>query len=167
MIEGVGDNSKALIRMFEAVSLGAPENAVGFVLWRVVVRYQREVDRALAPLDLTNLQFVTLALAAWFGRLGEPVNQTELARFGGIHPMQLSHMLKTLEQKGFIARKRSITDSRSKNVEVTRIGVTVLRQALPLMIEVQQRVFGDQGKPGGSFLETLLSLDADETTGQQ
>ena len=146
--------------MFEAVSLGAPENAVGFVLWRVVVRYQREVDRELAPLDLTNLQFVTLALTAWFGRSGDPVNQSELARSGGIHPMQISHMLKALEAKDFVARRRSTTDTRSKNVEITRSGLTVLRRALPLVIAIQQQLFGDEGRPGGSFLAALLRLDS-------
>ena len=54
----------AIRQMFETVSLGAPENAIGFVLWRITVRYQREMDRALSVLDLTHLQFVSLALAA-------------------------------------------------------------------------------------------------------
>jgi DNA-binding MarR family transcriptional regulator len=147
--------------MFEALSLGRPENAVGFVLWRVVVRYQREVDRVLAPLDLTNLQFVTLALTAWFGRTGEAVNQSELARFGGIHPMQISHMLKTLEGKGFVSRRRSDSDSRAKCVEVTSKGISSLRQALPAVIGVQRKIFGKDGNPGGSLLTALLRLDVD------
>ena len=145
--------------MFQKVSLGAPENAVGFVLWRIVARYQREMDRSLGGLDLTNLQFVTLALVAWFGRSGEAVNQAELARFGGIHPMQVSHMLKTLEGKGFVSRERSHLDTRAKQVGVTRAGLRVLRQALPLAIEVQGRVFGEEGRPGGNLLATLLELD--------
>ncbi|RXH58792.1 MarR family winged helix-turn-helix transcriptional regulator [Granulicella sibirica] len=148
--------------LFEDVSLGAPENAVGFVLWRVVVRYQREVDRALVPLDLTNLQFVTLTLAAWFGRFGGSVTQRELASFGGIHPMQISQMLKTLERKGFVLRQRSPSDSRAKRVEVTQAGTNVLRKALPRVIEVQQRLFGDGGKPGGDFLRALLHLDSNQ-----
>ena len=85
--------------MFENVSLGAPENAVGFVMWRIVARYQREIDRALAPDNLTNLQFITLALVGWFGREGTPVTQIELARLAGIHPMQVSQTLKALETK--------------------------------------------------------------------
>ena len=145
--------------MFETDSLGAPESAVGFVLWRIVARYQREVDRALIPLDLTHLQFVTLALAAWFGRSGETVNQAELARFGGIQPMQISHMLKTLESKGFITRERSVADTRAKRVMVTRDGVKVLRQALPRVIGVQGRLFGEEGAPGGRLLRSLLELD--------
>src|ERR1700749_846965 len=104
--------------MFEDVSLRAPENAVGFVLWRIVQRYQREMDAQLASVNLTNLQFVTLALTAWFSRAGDIVNQAPLARSAGIHPMQVSQMLKTLESKGFISRQRSATDSRAKQIAV-------------------------------------------------
>ena len=153
--------------MFEAVSLGAPENAVGFVLWRIVARYQREMDRTLGEIDLTHLQFVTLALAAWFGRSGEPVSQAELARFGGIHPMQISHMLRTLESKNFISRQRSSLDTREKQITVTRDGLKVLRQALPRAIEVQSRLFGDEGRPSGSLLATLLELDQRLTSVRQ
>lgn len=145
--------------MFDAVSLGAPEKAVGFVLWRIAARYQREADRALAPLDLTNLQFVTLALVAWLGRSGESVTQVELARFGGIHPMQVSKTLKILEKKNLIARRRSNSDTRAKTLGGTRSGIQTLRQALPRMIEVQGRLFGKAGRPGGSLLATLLRLE--------
>ena len=84
-------------------------HAVGFVLWRVVNRYIREVDRALAAsgVGLTHLQFETLIQAAWLGRSGDGPTQAELSRFGGIQPMQVSHMLKTLEAKGRAARPTS------------------------------------------------------------
>jgi DNA-binding MarR family transcriptional regulator len=151
---------RSIIRqMFHEESLGTPENAVGFVLWRIVQRYQREMDRALEPLDLTNLQFVTLALVAWFGRSGEVVSQAAIARFGGIHPMQLSQMLTTLEKKGFISRKRSRTDTRTKEVALTPAGLAAVRKSFPLAIEVQTRLFGAEGKPGGKLQKNLRDLD--------
>ena len=153
---------KIIKEMFDVASLGAPENAIGFVLWRIVARYQREVDRTLAPLDLTNLQFVTLALAAWLGQSGEPITQIELSRFGGIHRMQVSQILKTLEQKKFVARERSNSDSRAKRVKLTRRGLNVLRQAFPAVIEVQGRLFGEAGRPAGSLLTVLLRLDSEQ-----
>ena len=91
----------AIRRMFEDVSLGAPENAVGFVMWRIVGRYQREMDRALAASDLTHLQFMMLALVAWFGRSGQAVTQIDLARSGGVQPMQVSQTIRVLETKKF------------------------------------------------------------------
>jgi hypothetical protein len=35
--------------LFATSSLGAPENAVGFVLWRVMHRYQRAADPDRPP----------------------------------------------------------------------------------------------------------------------
>ena len=156
----MSNDVRAITGLFATASLGAPENAVGFVLWRVVHRYQREMDRALAALGLTHLQFTTLTLTAWLGRSGEAVTQAELARFGDIHPMQVSLMLKALEAKAMVARPRSQSDVRAKHIEITRAGLSALRHALPVAIDVQQRLFGNEGRPGGSLLTALLSLDS-------
>ena len=145
--------------LFANDTLGSPDNAVGFVLWRAVHRYQRAIDRALAPLELTHLQFTTLALAAWMGRAGTPVSQAELARFGDIHPMQVSLMFKALEAKAMVSRPRSISDTRAKHIEITTAGVDALRRAMPIAIEVQQRLFGEAGRPGGALLVALLRLE--------
>jgi len=149
-----------LRKMFEEVSLGAPENAIGFVLWRITSHYQREMDRVLAAVDLSNLQFVTLALVGWFERNETVATQVALSRFGGIHPMQLSQMLKILEAKRLIVRKRDALDSRAKQVKLTRKGLDALRRAFPLAIDVQTRLFGEAGAKGSPLLKALLQLDA-------
>jgi DNA-binding MarR family transcriptional regulator len=148
--------------MFDTVSLGSPENAIGFVLWRIVARYQRETDRALVSFDLTNLQFATLAIIAWLGQSGEPATQAELSRFGGIHPMQISQTLKMLEYKTLVLRERSNSDTRAKHVRLTRNGLDTLRQAFPVVIEVQRRLFGEAGRPGGRLLAALLRLEKEQ-----
>ncbi len=119
-----------------------PEDSVGFLLWRVAHRYQREIDRACATVDLTHLQFVALTMSAWLGREGEAVTQPDLCRFSSIHPMQLSNVLKALEEKGLLARPRSEADSRKKHVEVTARGNEILARALPLVQAAQSRFFG-------------------------
>ena|ERR1700761_4693876 len=153
--------SESIRRVFAEKSLGVPENAVGFVIWRIAAGYQREVDRALASDDLTNLQFITLALVAWFGREDTPVTQIELARSARIHPMQVSQTLKTLEAKGMVTRKKSKSDTRAKRVEITKPGLKALSQAFPKVREVQMRLFGAAGLPGGSLLTELLHADAE------
>ncbi len=150
----------AISSLFETASLGAPENAVGFMLWRLVHRYVREIDRVMAPLDLTHLQFTTLALAAWLGRSGKAIAQSELSRAGHIHPMQISLMLKALEAKRLIGRPRSKGDTRAKTVEVTQAGLAALRRALPIAIKVQREMFGEEGSEGGALLEAVLRAEA-------
>jgi DNA-binding MarR family transcriptional regulator len=151
-------NKDAIRRMFEDVSLGAPENAVGFVMWRIVGRYQREMDRALAAIDLTHLQFVLLAMVAWFGRSGRAVTQIDLARSGGIQPMQVSQTIRVLEAKRLLSRTRSSTDTRAKRVEVTSAGLKSLRRAMPIAIAVQRKLFGESGQPGGALLRTVRQV---------
>ena len=153
-------NREAIRQMFEDISLGAPENAVGFVMWRIVARYQRQVDRALSSENLTNLQFMTLALVAWFGRGDVPVTQIELARSAGIHAMQVSQTIKILERKQLISRQTSVADARAKRIEITRAGLATLKAALPKVIAVQETIFGDEGKPGGGLLKQLLQINS-------
>ena len=147
-------------RMFDEVSLGAPELAIGFVLWRITSRYQREMDRTLGSNDLSHMQFVTLALVGWLERSSTVATQVELASYGGIHPMQLSQMLKILEAKQLVLRKRAAVDSRAKQLALTRKGFELLRKALPKAVEVQSRLFGEAGARGSALLESLLRLDS-------
>ena len=42
-----------------------PEDSPGFLLWHVTLRWQRDIAAALAPLDLTHVQFVLLATTWW------------------------------------------------------------------------------------------------------
>jgi DNA-binding MarR family transcriptional regulator len=152
-------NARAIRRFFETASLGAPENAIGFVLWRVVHRYQRDVDRVLEPLELTHLQFTTLMIVAWLGRNGRPVAQGQVASDSDIHPMQVSQMLKVLESKGLVERTRSPTDIRAKLVELTTAGLAALRAALPAVIDLQRRVFGAEGGVDGALLAALRRVE--------
>lgn len=149
----------AIADVYARESLGAPENAVGFVLWRVVHRFQRAADRALAPLDLTHLQFTTLAMAGWLCRSGEAATQAELARHAEIHAMQVSLMLKALEAKGLVTRPRSALDTRAKRIEITAAGLDALRLALPIMVDIQRSMFGDAGAPHGVLLTELQAVE--------
>lgn len=145
--------------LYETTSLGGPDNAVGFVLWRVMHRYQRAVERALVPHNLTHLQFTTLAMVGWMCRSGEAATQAELARVADIHPMQVSLMLKALEGKAMVVRRRSTTDTRTRKVEITGAGLMALQASFPVVIAVQQAMFGASGAPGGQLLHTLQQVE--------
>lgn len=144
-----------LQNILESSNIRQPEDAVGFLLWRVAHRYQREIDRACAEVDLTHLQFIVLVIAAWLGREPDPVNQTSLAGFSGIHKMQVSAVLKALEAKGLVARDRGDGDDRVKQVRLTSEGGAILRKALPLVEAAQKRFFGSNNELG-SKLHTVL-----------
>lgn len=142
MSEAVRGTKPGLEALFEATSLHRPEDAVGFLLWRVAHRYQREIDRACADIDLTHLQFVVLVIAAWLSRSEKVVTQSGLAAFSGIHAMQVSNVLKALEEKTLVSRRRHTLDERSKLIEITTRGLEVLAGALPRIEQAQRSFFG-------------------------
>jgi DNA-binding MarR family transcriptional regulator len=152
-------DADAIREFYETASLGGPDNAIGFVLWRVMHRYQRAIERALARHDLTHLQFTTLAMVGWICRSGDPATQAELARKADIHPMQISLMLKALEAKGMIVRPRSATDTRTRKVEITGAGLKALQASFPVVIQLQRDMFGAAGAPDGELLLALRDVE--------
>jgi len=73
-------------------------------------------------------------------------------------------VLKALEDKGLIRRSGSEVDTRVRLVAITTTGVTALGRALPIAVEVQARLFGPGGQPGGSLLTALMELDTGSTS---
>lgn len=149
---------KTLTRLFRSTPLQQPEDAVGFLLYRVAHRYQREIDRVCAAIDLTHLQFMLLVISGWLARQGDAVTQGELATFSGVHPMQVSNVLKALEAKVYVVRTKMAGDVRVKHVAITPDGVAVVRRALPLVEAAQRRFFGPDQELGVQLHASLRRI---------
>ena len=107
-----------------------PGESPGFLLWHTTLRWQRDIAAALAPLDLTHVQFVLLACAWWLNNQGEHPNQLALARQAGTDVKMASQVLRALEAKGLIEREVDPEDTRAKLLRVTDAGA----QLAPLAI---------------------------------
>ncbi|TGQ77428.1 MAG: winged helix-turn-helix transcriptional regulator [Mesorhizobium sp.] len=107
-----------------------PSESPGLLLWRTTMRWQRVMTAALAPLDLTHVQFVLLASAMWLGRDGEPPNQVQLAAQAGTEVKMTSDVVARLEAKGLIAREADPRDSRAKVIRVTSAGAAAAQRAI-------------------------------------
>jgi DNA-binding MarR family transcriptional regulator len=107
-----------------------PEDSPGFLLWHVTLRWQRDIAAALAPLDLTHVQFVLLATAWWLNSRGTDPNQLSLARQAGTDVKMTSQVLRKLEAKGLIRRDTDAADTRAKRLHVTSRGSELAAQAL-------------------------------------
>jgi len=107
-----------------------PSESPGLLLWRTTMRWQRIMTAALAPLDLTHVQFVLLASAMWLGRNGEPPNQVQLAAQAGTEVKMTSDVVARLEAKGLIAREADPRDSRAKVIRVTPAGAAAAQRAI-------------------------------------
>jgi DNA-binding MarR family transcriptional regulator len=107
-----------------------PDDSPGFLLWHVTLRWQRDIAAALAPLDLTHVQFVLLATAWWLNSQGTDPNQLTLARQAGTDVKMTSEVLRKLEAKGLIQRDVDAADTRAKRLHVTDRGTELAVQAL-------------------------------------
>ena len=109
---------------------GGPSESPGLLLWRTTMRWQRVMTAALAPLDLTHVQFVLLASAMWLGRNGEPPNQVQLAAQAGTEVKMTSDVVTRLEAKGLIEREADPRDSRAKVIRITVAGAAAAQRAI-------------------------------------
>jgi DNA-binding MarR family transcriptional regulator len=125
-----------------------PEQSCGFLLWHVTLRWQREIAAALAPLDLTHVQFVLLACTWWLNTRGatDP-NQLTLARQAGTDVKMTSQVLARLVAKGLLRREVDPGDTRAKRLRVTEEGAALAQRAIGVVDAVDATFFaavGDQ-----------------------
>lgn len=119
-----------------------PEDSAGYLMWQVTHAWQRQVEAALAGLEITHMQFVLLAGIGWLTRSHKLLTQVQLAEFCKIDVMQISQVARKLEEKGLIQRSGHPTDTRAKVLLLTPNGEDILRQALPVIEDLDAQFFG-------------------------
>jgi DNA-binding MarR family transcriptional regulator len=133
-----------------------PGDSPGFLLWHATLRWQRSVAAALAPLDLTHVQFVLLACTWWLNEAGDRPNQLTLAQQAGTDVKMTSQVLRALEAKGLIEREVDPADTRAKRLRVTALGVALAPRAIAAVERVDVEFFGPT--PGEDALPLLRRL---------
>jgi DNA-binding MarR family transcriptional regulator len=113
------------------------------LLWHATLRWQRGIAQALAPLDLTHVQFVLLASTWWLNEHGDPPNQVAVATQAGTDVKMTSQVLRTLERKSLIEREVDAADTRARRVRVTERGAALAPRAIAVVEEVDARFFAD------------------------
>jgi DNA-binding MarR family transcriptional regulator len=131
-----------------------PEDSPGFLLWRVVLRWQREVTAALAPFSLTHVQFVLLASVWWLNGHGEQPTQQAVAAHAGTDVKMTSEVLRRLEAKGLVTRSIDGADARVRRSKVTARGGRLASRAVTAVESVDAVFFG----PTPSVLDVLRQL---------
>jgi DNA-binding MarR family transcriptional regulator len=133
-----------------------PNNSPGFLLWHATLRWQRGVARALAPLDLTHVQFVLLACTWWLNEQGERPTQVALAAQAGTDIKMTSQVLRSLERKGLIEREVDTADTRARRLRVTRQGKQLAPRAIAVVEQLDTQFFADV--PQAEALRVLRRL---------
>jgi DNA-binding MarR family transcriptional regulator len=140
---------------------GAPEQSPGFLLWRVTLSWQRQMRAALAPHDLTHVQFVLLASLWWLAEHGSgPPTQAQLAQQAGADLMMTSQVVRKLVARGLVARDRDPADTRAWRLALAPAGGALLAGALADVEAADQAYFAALGRDGDAFRRGLAALDA-------
>jgi len=118
-----------------------PGQSPGFLLWHATLRWQRGIAAALAPLELTHVQFVLLASTWWLNQHGEQPNQHQLAAHAATDEKMTSEVIRSLERKGLIERQPDPHDTRAKKLQVTPRGARLAPRAISKVEQVDSAFF--------------------------
>jgi DNA-binding MarR family transcriptional regulator len=133
-----------------------PGQSPGFLLWHATLRWQRAVAAALAPLDLTHVQFVLLASTWWLNQHDERPTQARLAEHAGSDVKMTSQVVRSLERKGLVEREVDPGDTRARRLRVTRRGARLAPRAIAAVERTDAEFFSDL--PDGDALRLLKPL---------
>ena len=133
-----------------------PDTSPGFLLWQVSSLWQRRMNKALRPFNLTHTQFVILASIFWHNTQDIKANQIKLSQFSKIDPVVISNVLKTLDKKGFVSRLTA-TSLREKEVSLTPKGALCLKKAIKAVEDCDTNFFSACEDPNAAIqlLKTL------------
>jgi DNA-binding MarR family transcriptional regulator len=120
-----------------------PNDSPGFLLWHATLRWQRGIAQALAPLELTHVQFVLLACTWWLNEQGERPTQIALAAQAGTDIKMTSQVVRSLERKRLIEREVDATDTRARRLQATKRGSRLAPRAIAIVEQVDADFFAD------------------------
>jgi DNA-binding MarR family transcriptional regulator len=128
------------------------------MVWRLSMKWRAEVDRRLAPLDLTHAQYSLLASLYGLTWAGARPSQRELADFAGLEPIYVSKLVKALERDGLLRRSVSQADSRAVELELTEGGQARILDAMVVVRGFLDDALAPIGGPDGEQNQVFMRL---------
>lgn len=137
---------------------GDPEQNGGFVIWQVSMLWQRKLKNGLDTIGITHAQFLLLASLQYIGTQKNIVSQQDLAKHCRIDKMMTSKILRTLQKKGLLSRKKNKMDTRSKTLALSEEGEAILSTAFKIVDRVDGDFVVSLGLNSMSFQDDLRTL---------
>lgn len=126
------------------------ENQMCFPLYACAKEIVRRYKPFLDELDLTYTQYITM-MVMWEHR---QMNVKELGKYVYLDSGTLTPVLKKLEQKGYVKRKRNTEDERTLTVTITDKGDALRDRAVTVPGKLMKCV--DMNEEDSKALYTLL-----------
>lgn len=126
-------------------------------MWQLAMRWRAKVDRAVAPFGLTHAQYSALASLWAMTHKGLTPSQRDLADYTGLGPIYMSKLVRSLEAKGLVTRQGDPIDTRVVRLALTDRGAERIRQAMPVVRELDRRLTAPVGGPQGPKVRALAA----------
>ncbi len=122
-----------------------PTPTIGYLVWRLSIKWRVAVDRALAPLGLTHAQYSLLSSLYGLSRSGAQPSQRQLADWTGLEPMYISKLARSLERSGLLARAENPVDPRAVQLTLTAHGTEVATTAMAIVHDLHEQMLAPLG----------------------
>lgn len=142
----------------KVVKFNESEEAIGLLISRCLNRLTDATAAFLTEFDLNSQQFGVLH-SIYRGRASTP---SALARLCFTNTAAITYTLDVLEKKELILRKRSATDRRVIDLELTDKGDALVRACLPKALNAQHQVLEPLSPADCQVLRGLLQRIADQ-----
>jgi DNA-binding MarR family transcriptional regulator len=130
---------------------------VGYLVWRLSMKWRTAVDDCVAPLGLTHAQYSVLASLRGMAVSGSHPSQRELADHTGLDPIYISKLVRAMEGSGLIERSRDDDDARAVRLTVTRTGARIADQAIGRVARLMEQLTEPLGGTSGERVQTLAA----------
>src|SRR6476646_6113291 len=128
----------------------------GSLVWRLSMKWQAAVDRAVLPLGLTHAQYSLLASLRGLSRRGQTPSQRQLADFTGLDPIYVSKLARALEAGGLVERTPDPNDTRAVRLALTAEGVAVVDRAVAVVHDLLEELTAPLGGTAGNRTRALM-----------
>ncbi len=112
------------------------ENHLFFLCTQVVYRRNSLLQDALKPLNLPPAHYRILSAVLRKG----PLTMLELAQWTAFERTRITHILHTMEEKGYVTRTSLERDRRTVLVQITASGTALFRKANKLVSALTEEV---------------------------
>lgn len=108
------------------------EDHLFFLCTQVVHRRDRALQQALAPLGMSNAEYRVLSAVLRKG----PLTMQELSQWTAYERTRLTHMLDSMQAKGWVSRSSANGDRRAVVVSARAAGARIFQKAKSVVDEI-------------------------------
>ena len=132
------------------------ETMTGFLFWQVSSTWHTSQGKMLKTLfDISQLHYVILSSTRWLNIEGIEVTQSYLSMHAKVEKMTISKNVVELQERGYLARNKHLTDHRANIITITEKGIELLNKAV-IEIEKMDNAFFNALKRRRSLFNSLL-----------